>query len=239
MLSIRLVELGAEVTVVDSLLPGGGGSVENIRPVRRHVRLVVDDIRSVADEVCRDVDIVFDLAGRSGHADSMNDPVGDLAMNCAAPLAVLGACRRLAPEARIVFTSTRQVYGRPERLPVAEDHPVRPLDFNGIHKAAAESYHLLAHRVQGMSTTVLRLTNVVGPTMRLVDARHMFLGAWIRNLLDGVPIDVWGGGNAAICSTSTTASTRCSWRPRHPPQSDESSMSATKPPSDLTNSQRS
>lgn len=193
MLAIRLVELGAEVTVVDCLLPEGGGRLENIARVREHVRLVVDDIRAVADDVCRGVDVVFDLAGRTGHADSMLDPAGDLAVNCGVPLAILGACRRLAPEARIVFTSTRQVYGRPDWLPITENHPIRPVDFNGIHKSAAEGYHVLAHRLHGTATTVLRLTNVVGPTMRLIDGRQTFLGAWIRNPLDDVPIEVWGG----------------------------------------------
>ena len=165
----------------------------NVAPVRARLRVIVDDIRSVADDVCREVDIVFDLAGRTGHADSMLDPMGDLAMNCAAPLAILEACRRHAPRARIVFTSTRQVYGRPDILPVPEHHPLRPLDFNGIHKIAAESSHMLSHRIHGTATSVLRLTNIVGPAMRVIDGRQMFLGAWIRRLLDGEPIEVWGG----------------------------------------------
>lgn len=192
-LTVRLVELGADVTVIDCLLPEGGGSLENIAPVRDRVRVVNGDVRGAMEGVCASSDLVFNLVGRTGHFESMVDPIGDLAMNCAAPLAVLEYCRQHAPLARVVFTSTRQVYGRPDALPVAEGHPLRPLDFNGIHKVAAEGYHILHHRLYGTATCVLRITNVLGPVMRNRDIRQMFLTEWIRRLLEGKPIEVWGG----------------------------------------------
>ena len=116
-LTDRLVELGADVTVIDCLLPEGGGSLENIATVRDHVRVVNGDVRDAMEGVCAGSDLVFNLVGRTGHYDSIVDPMGDLAMNCAAPLVVLECCRKHAPHARIVFTSTRQVYGRPDALP--------------------------------------------------------------------------------------------------------------------------
>lgn len=102
-------------------------------------------------------------------------------------------CRELAPKVRIVFASTRQIYGRPNSLPVNETHPLQPVDVNGINKLAGEHYHLLYSHVYGIRSTVLRLTNTYGPRMRVKDARQTFLGVWIRNLLLRKPFEVWGG----------------------------------------------
>jgi UDP-glucose 4-epimerase len=106
---------------------------------------------------------------------------------------MLEACRICNPDIKIVFASTRQIYGRPSSLPVTEAHPLNPVDINGIHKMAAEKYHLLYSDVYGMHTAALRLTNTIGPRMRIKDARQTFVGLWIRQLLDHKPIEVWGG----------------------------------------------
>jgi UDP-glucose 4-epimerase len=123
----------------------------------------------------------------------MSDPQTDLDINCRAQLAILEACRKHNPGIRIVFASTRQIYGRPDYLPVDEGHPLRPVDVNGINKIAGESFHLLYSRVHGIASTALRLTNTIGPRMRIKDARQTFVGVWIRRLLEGKPFEVWGG----------------------------------------------
>jgi UDP-glucose 4-epimerase len=136
---------------------------------------------------------VFNLAGRTGHLDSMSDPLSDLGANARSQLAFLDACRAANPDLRLVFTSTRQIYGRPQRLPVDENHPIEPPDINAIHKLAAEQYHLLYHRVHGMKAVVLRLTNCFGPRMRVKDARQTFVGIWVRRALENGTVEVWGG----------------------------------------------
>ena len=141
----------------------------------------------------RDKDVLFNLAGQTSHLDSMTDPATDLEINCAAQVSILEACRLHNPGVKIVYASTRQIYGRPDALPVGEDHPIRPVDVNGINKAAAESYHLLYHKVHGIRSAVLRLTNTYGPHMRIKDARQTFVGTWIANVLQGEPFEVWGG----------------------------------------------
>jgi UDP-glucose 4-epimerase len=141
----------------------------------------------------RGQDYLFNLAGQTSHMDSMTDPQTDLDINCRAQLAILEACRLHNPEIRIVFASTRQIYGRPDYLPVDEKHPLRPVDVNGINKIAGESFHLLYSRVYGLAATALRLTNTIGPRMRIKDARQTFVGVWIRRLLENKPIEVWGG----------------------------------------------
>jgi UDP-glucose 4-epimerase len=194
-LAHRLVALGATVRLVDSLLPNYGGNVFNIAGIEDRVQVEPVDLRDrdALPGLVRGQDVIFNLAGQTSHMDSMSDPVTDLAINAEAQLHLLEACRAWAPEVRLVFASTRQIYGAPDYLPVDERHPLRPVDVNGINKLAGEGYHLLYHWVYGLKASALRLTNTYGPRMRIRDARQTFLGVWIRRILQGEPFEVWGG----------------------------------------------
>jgi len=185
----------AEITLVDSLIPEYGGNLANIHGIESKVRVNISDVRDSHSMryLVQDVDVVFNMAGQTSHMDSMADPYADLDINAHAQLSILEALRHYNPNAKIVFASTRQLYGRPEYLPVDEKHPVRPVDVNGINKAAGEQYHLLYHEVYGIPACVLRLTNTYGPGMRIKDARQTFVGIWIRCMLEGKPFEVWGG----------------------------------------------
>lgn len=190
-----LVTLGARVTIVDSLIPEYGGNRRNLAGLLNSVRVHIADVRDwpKLPRLVRGQDVLFNLAGQTSHMDSMTDPQTDLDINGRAQLAILEACRRHNPAIRIVFASTRQIYGRPDYLPVDELHPLRPVDVNGINKIAGESFHLLYSRVYGLQATALRLTNTIGPRMRVKDARQTFVGVWIRCLVEGKPFEVWGG----------------------------------------------
>jgi len=194
-LARALVSGGAEVTLVDSLIPQYGGNLRNIRGLAERVRVNISDVRDPHSlpVFIKGQDFLFNLAGQTSHMDSMADPMTDLEINARSQLSILEACRQHNPELRIVFASTRQLYGRPEYLPVDEKHPLNPVDVNGINKLAGEHYHLLYSRVHGVRSTVLRLTNTIGPRMRIKDARQTFVGVWIRNLLQDKPLEVWGG----------------------------------------------
>lgn len=194
-LARKLVELGVEVTLVDSLIPEYGGSLFNIADIEDRVRVNISDVR---DEhsikyLVQSHDYLFNLAGQTSHLDSMHDPFTDLEINAQSQLFILEACRRYNPKIKIIFASTRQIYGKPQYLPVDEKHPLRPVDINGINKLAGEWYHLLYHNVHGIRTSVLRLTNTIGPRMRIRDGRQTFVGIWIRLLLEGKTFEVWGG----------------------------------------------
>lgn len=195
-LARRLDALGARVTVVDSLIPEYGGNRRNLAGTGGRIRVHIADVRDWPrlPRLVRGQDFLFNLAGQTSHMDSMTDPQTDLDINGRAQLAILEACRLHNPGIRIVFASTRQIYGRPDYLPVDEAHPLRPVDVNGINKLAGESFHLLYSRVHGIRATALRLTNTIGPRMRIKDARQTFVGVWIRRLLEGEPLEVWGGG---------------------------------------------
>jgi UDP-glucose 4-epimerase len=194
-LARRLVDLGAEVLVVDSLLPNTGGNCVNLKDLKNRLRVKIVDLRNAQqiDSLVSGHSVIFNLAGTVSHLDSMTDPLSDMGANVHAQIVLLEACRHRAPEARIVFASTRQIYGRPISCPVDESHPIAPVDVNGINKDAAESYHSLYHSVYGMPTVSLRLTNTFGPRMRVKDSRQTFLGVWIRRVVENEVFEVWGG----------------------------------------------
>jgi UDP-glucose 4-epimerase len=196
-LARRLVSLNANVALLDSLIPEYGGNLFNIHDIRDRVTVNLADVRDTEamTSLIKGRDFLFNLAGQTSHLDSMTDPLTDLMINTAAQLSILEACRLHNPGVKIVFASTRQVYGRPQYLPVDERHPVNPVDVNGINKLAGESYHLLYNNVYKIRACALRLTNTYGPGMRVKDARQTFLGIWIRRLIENKPMQIFGNGS--------------------------------------------
>ena len=194
-LARKLVALGAQVTLVDSLIPEYGGNLFNIAGIESEVNVNISDVRDEHSMryLVQGQDYLFNLAGQTSHMDSMRDPYTDLDINCRAQLSILESCRKYNSEIKVVFASTRQIYGKPDYLPVDEKHLLRPVDVNGINKMAGEWYHILYNNVYGIRTCALRLTNTYGPRMRIKDARQTFLGIWIRLLLEGKSFEVWGG----------------------------------------------
>ncbi len=178
------------------MIPQYGGNPFNIEDIRDQVKVNVCDVRDpfAMAYLLQGKDYLFNLAGQTSHMDSMSDPQTDLDINATAQLSILEACRKANPGIKIVFASTRQLYGKPDYLPVDEKHPIRPVDVNGINKLAGEWYHLLYNNVYGIRACALRLTNTYGPGMRVKDARQTFLGIWVRLLLEGKPIKVFGDG---------------------------------------------
>jgi UDP-glucose 4-epimerase len=195
-LARELVNLGAHITLVDSLIPSYGGNLRNIAGIEDRVRVNIADVRDgySMDYLVQGQDFLFNLAGQNSHLDSMRDPYADLDINCRAQLSILEACRKHNPNLKLIYASTRQIYGKPDYLPVDERHLLRPVDVNGINKMAGEWYHILYNNVYGIRACALRLTNTYGPRMRVKDSRQTFLGIWIKQLIDGQPIQVWGDG---------------------------------------------
>jgi UDP-glucose 4-epimerase len=191
----RLLGLGARVSVIDRMLAQYGANPFNLADTEGRIELIEADIgaEGAIDAAVAQAAVIFNLAGQTSHMDSMLQPLEDLRLNQEANLRFLELVRRRNPQVRLVFSSTRQFYGPPRYLPVNEQHPIVPPDINGIHKFAAETYHLLYARVYGMRTTALRLTNVFGPRMRIRDAKQTFLGVWIRHVVQDTAFEVWGG----------------------------------------------
>jgi nucleoside-diphosphate-sugar epimerase len=196
-LVIRLVEMGAEVTVIDPSVTGCGGNPANIAPVADRVNLLpysVGDTDKLETTLAR-AEIIFNLAGEISHIHSMMYPERDLEINTLAQLRFVQACVNDAPGIRIVYAGTRQVYGIPEYLPVDEKHPVNPVDFNGVHKYAAAQYHEMLSRSGHIDAVVLRLTNIYGPRIALDVPCQGFLGNFFRKALTGQKLQVFGDGS--------------------------------------------
>jgi UDP-glucose 4-epimerase len=196
-LARRLVEIGdVDVAIVDALVPGLGGNRFNVHGFEEQVTCHVADVGGdgVMEHLVGGRDFIFNLAGSTSHVDSMVDPRRDLEHNCASQLTLLEACRRFNPHVKIVFTSTRQVYGKPLYLPVDEEHRLAPPDINGIHQLTAEHYHRLYHRLYGVRAVILRLTNVYGPRQLMSHPRQSFIAWFIRQAIDGGVIELFGEG---------------------------------------------
>lgn len=195
-LARRLVDLGAGVLLVDSLIPDYGGNLHNISGLENKVRINVADVRDANGMryLLQEQDFLFNLAGQVSHVDSMRDPMTDLEINCRSQLSILEACRDVNPDVRIVYAGTRQIYGKPVRLPANESHPIIPIDVNGVNKAGGEMYHQLYHEVYGLRTTSLRLTNTYGPRQLVKHSRQGFAGWFIRQAVLKEEIQIFGDG---------------------------------------------
>ena len=196
-LAHQLAALGADVLLVDSFIPDYGGNLFNLRGIEDRVRMNIADVRqeSTMSYLVRHVDVIFNLAGQVSHIDSMRDPYTDLEINCRSQLSILEACRRNNPGIKVVFAGTRQVYGKPDFLPVTEQHLVRPTDVNGINKVAGEYYHLVYNNVFGVRACSLRLTNIYGPRQLVKHNRQGFIGWFIRLAVEDREIQIYGDGS--------------------------------------------
>lgn len=195
-LAHRLVEYEANVLIVDSLIPQYGGNLFNVQDIKDKLTINIADIRDQysMNYLVRDQDYLFNLAGQVSHIDSMEDPFTDLEINCKSQLSILEACRHHNPNVKIVFAGTRQEYGKPDYLPVDEKHLLHPTDVNGINKMAGEWYHILYNNVYGIRATSLRLTNTYGPRQLMKHNRQGFVSVFIRQVIDGEKIRIFGDG---------------------------------------------
>ena len=195
-LAIVLCGMGAEVIIVDSLIEDYGGNLFNIEPVKDKLKVNIADVRdeSSMNYLVKKMDYIFNLAGQVSHIDSMKDPYTDLDINCRSQLSLLESCKKYNKDVVIVYAGTRQQYGKPDYLPVDEKHPVHPTDVNGINMMAGEWYHILYNNVYGIRSVSLRLTNTYGPRLLLKHNRQGFFGWFIRQVIEGETISIFGDG---------------------------------------------
>lgn len=188
---------GAQVTVLDALLPLYGGNLFNLADIADEICFIHGDIRErpVVEGAAADQDVVFNLAAQVSYVDSNLDPHLDVDINCHGILTVLEATRVVAPQAHVVFASSRFVYGRVENNPVDETHPFNCLSIYGIHKLAGEKYHRFYHDAYGMKTTSLRISNPYGPRQQMKHGKYGIVNWFVRLALEGKPLTVYGEGS--------------------------------------------
>lgn len=196
-LARRLVDQSADITIVDSMIPEYGGNLFNVHDISDRVKINFADIRDgfSMHHLVQKQEFIFNLAGQVSHLRSMTDPFPDLDINCRAQLSLLEACRHNNPDVKILFAGTRGQYGRVQSLPVNENHPMNPVDVNGINNIAGEQYHILYNKIYGLRTTSLRLTNTYGPRHSMKSDDQSFLNWLIRRAIEGHTIQVYGDGS--------------------------------------------
>ncbi len=188
-LAHALAGMGSNVTIVDCRLNGTGWNMRNVEGL--DIEIIIDDIANTDKKILEDNDIIFNLAGSLSHTKSMEAPLKDFMSNVHSQAAFLDKCRHCS--AKIVYTSTRSVYGKPQYLPVDENHPLNPPDANGVNKMAAEMYHTYYAKFYGMPVCCLRLTNVFGQRHQMRHSEQGVLNWFMRQAMDGKKIKVYGG----------------------------------------------
>jgi len=196
-LSIRLVELGAKVTIVDNMMPRLGGNLFNVKEIMDHIQVNFSDVRDEhsMDYLVKDQDFIFHLAGQVNHVDSIRNPIQDLDINCRGTLVLLESCRKYNREVKIIFSGTRGEYGASVKLPVGEDHPTNPKGIYAVTNLSAEKMVLVYDDVHKISGTCLRITNTYGPRHQMAHDEYGVLNWFIRKAIDGDPIPVFGDGH--------------------------------------------
>ena len=192
----KLVEYGANVTIIDALLSFYGGNKFNISGIENKVQVIIGDIRDfrLTEKTIEGKDIIFNLAAQVSYIDSINIPLDDLDINCKGHLIVLDACRHRNPDARLIFSSSRMVLGELLYSPVTEDHPTEPLSIYGIHKLTGEKYYQTYHKTYGLKTVVLRITNPYGIRQQMKHSKYSLVGWFLRQAMEDKTIQIFGDG---------------------------------------------
>ena len=195
-LAIRLVELGSEVTLLDAMIPGHGGNLFNIEPIKDDVVVNFSDIRDEhsMNYIVRGKDYVFHLAGQNDHVLSQTDPYPDIDINVKGSVVLLEACRKFNPDVRLVYTGTRGEYGSVAQLPAGEDTPINPKGIYELSSLTAQKVFKIYHDNQGIRSVTLRLTNIYGERAQMQHSRFGVANWFIRLAIDGQPIQVFGDG---------------------------------------------
>lgn len=195
-LTIRLVELGARVTIVDNMMPRLGGNLSNVKQIADHIHINFSDVRDShsMDYLVKDQEFIFHLAGQVNHVDSIRNPIQDLDINCRGTLVLLESCRKYNRDVKIIFAGTRGEYGSSVKLPVAEDHPTNPKGIYAVTNLTAEKMILVYHDVHKTPGTCLRITNTYGPRHQMAHDEYGVLNWFIRKALDDEMVPVFGDG---------------------------------------------
>ncbi len=195
-LAIRLVKLGANVTLVDAMIPEYGGNPFNIEPIKHRVAINFGDIRDrhAMEWLVHDQDYVFHLAGQVSHVMSLTDPYPDIEYNIKGTVVVMEALRRFNSKAKLIFTGTRGQYGPAVKLPVSEDAPMNPKGIYEISNLTAEKIIQVYNDIHGIYSVLLRLTNIYGPRAQMKHPHYGVANWFVRLAIDNQVIPVFGNG---------------------------------------------
>ncbi|MBE2217695.1 MAG: GDP-mannose 4,6-dehydratase [Ignavibacteria bacterium] len=195
-LAIKLVELGADVLIIDNMLPRQGGNMFNIEPVKDKVKINISDIRNPTsmNHLVKGMDYIFHIAGQVNHVDSVKDPLNDLSINVEGTLVLMEALKNNNPSAKVIFTGTRGEYGSSLTLPVSESHAINPIGIYAITNFAAERIVLTYNNLHKIKSLCLRITNTFGPRHQMAHDEYGVFNWFIRKAMDSEVIPIFGDG---------------------------------------------
>lgn len=196
-LAIRLANLGAKVTILDSMIPDYGGNEFNLAPVKDRVKVNYCDISdaSAVNYLVRGQDYVFHLAGQVCHLMSLSNPFPDIEFNIRGTAVLMEALRQFNPNAICVYTGTRGQYGASVSLPVNEEAPTNPKGIYEISNLTAEKIIKVYNDVHGVRSVLLRLSNIYGPRSQMKHSRFGVCNWFVRLAMDNDTIQVYGDGS--------------------------------------------
>lgn len=196
-LALELQKKKANVTVIDNLAPLYGGNIFNLSPANNKINTIINDMRNmeVMEPLIKKADIIFHLGAQVSYIDSLNIPYDDLDLNAKATLNILECCRKHNPTCKIIFSSSRMVYGKVDAPIVKENSPTNPLSLYGIHKLTSEKYLLMYFKDFGIPITILRIANPYGPRQQIKHSKYSLVGWFIRQAMEDKEIKIFGEGN--------------------------------------------
>jgi nucleoside-diphosphate-sugar epimerase len=195
-LARRAIELGANVTLIDTLNPLYGGNYYNIKGIEHKVTLIINDTRNIeiVEPFIKKADIIYHFAAQVSYIDSLNMPNEDYNLNAQSTLIILELCRKHNPKAKILFASSRMVLGKVEGNMMTEDAIPNPLSLYGIHKLTSEKYLGMYYKDFGIPYVVLRITNPYGIRQQIKHSKYSLVGWFIRQAMENKEISIFGTG---------------------------------------------
>jgi len=196
-LAIRLVGLGASVTLLDTMIENQGGNPFNIEPVKKKVIVNFSDVRneSSINYLVRNRDYIFHLACQNDHIQSLTNPFPDIDINRKGTAILLEACKRYNPNVRLIFCGTRGEYGSSIKLPVSEDAPMNPKGIYELSSLTAQKLFKIYNDNHSLRSITLRLTNIYGQRAQMKHNRFGVANWFIRLAIDNETIPVFGDGS--------------------------------------------
>lgn len=187
-----LLEQDAHVRVLDNF---STGKRENLQGLNGNLKIIEGDLRdaSAVSDAVRDVEVIFHEAAFISVPQSMEAPQACFDVNITGTSLLFDAARK-AGVRRVVIASSAAVYGDSDELPLKEQTPLRPLSPYAASKHVDEIYAELFTRSFGLEVAALRYFNVYGPRQRPDSQYAAAVPIFIRRLLDGKPVTVFGDG---------------------------------------------
>jgi len=185
--------LDHEVTVVDGLLNQTGGAAAHLEDLTNRIKFIPSRIEQVPNltTLLADHSIVVDSMAWTSHLSAMEHPSYDLELNQTSHLFFIEALKSV-PGKKIIYLGSRSQYGNLDSSEITEETKQEPVDIQGTHKTATESYYRILSKSRSLDTLSLRIPNTFGSNQPTKGPDIGLVGSMIRDALNGKEIEIFG-----------------------------------------------